>query len=486
MARRWTYVPQLTQAIAASPNTATIVFRGVGRGLCAGGDVMAIVNAADKSTVEERNKSTSFFQHELQQNYRVANFEKATSQSGRPKYYIAMMDGITMGGGIGLSAHAPFRVVSERTMYAMPEVAIGYFPDVGITHTFSRLDGNTGMYLALTGERLNGADTYLLGLATHYIRSNLLEELTHRLGTLPLESVNSGEVVDRVLDEYASDPFAPDAENGAELAKNSVFLGDRRVVIDFAFGLESVEQIVAALDDIANVRQDSYTLKQLAQRGLTTISPEVQAFAKTTGETLRLRSPRALKVTFRAMHRAAKMTLLECFHENIRLGTVFCDLAVGRDFYTGVKHTLEKDPATGKRRTGRANWQPATLEEVDEKQLETLFFGDLDAAHKAGLTLEVPKLAIPTPQNTREYRKARDAELRGVGPLHWDQKYNRFALPSEAEIAALVEGSHPAAGSYVLEPQELIEVMCRHKHDKPALKLKLHDWLQRRAAAEKK
>lgn len=473
------------KATAESPNCATVILRGEGRALCAGGDIMVVVDAANEKSMEQRERSTSFFTAELKENWNVANYENMTAAQGRMKYYISFMDGITMGGGIGISANAPFRVVTERTLYAMPEVAIGYYPDAGVTYVYSRLDGNAGMYLALTGNRLNGADTYLLGLATHYVRSNLLDDLAQRLGTLPVESVNSGSVVNNVIDEFASDPFASDTENGAELVRNSVFLGDRRVVMDFCFGRDSVEQILASLKDVAEMRQDSYTLKELAKRGLESISPEVQTFAKTTLDELNMRSPRALIVTFREMQRASKMPLLEIIHENIHICTVFCDLSLGRDFYTGVKHTLTKDPETGKRRTGRAPWSPATLEEVDHAQLEKLCFSTIEDARKAGLQLHVPKLDVPPVPNTREYRKKRDAELRGVGPLRWNPSYNVWALPSEAECEALVEGSHPAAGSYVMEPHELVDVMARHKKHKPALHLKMIDWLRRRTAAKK-
>lgn len=476
---------QCLEATIRSPNCATVILRGEGRALCAGGDIMAVVDAANQSSIEERRHSTAFFEEEFKQNFNVANYEKLTGERGRTKYYISFMDGITMGGGVGISATAPFRVVTERTLYAMPEVGIGYYPDAGVTYAYSRLDGNVGRYLALTGGRLNGADVYLLGLATHYVRSSLLDDLAHRLGALSIDAVNSASVVNDVLDEYSSDPFAADAENGAELAKNSVFLGDRRIALDFCFGLESVEQIFSSLEDIAQLRKDSYTLKELARRGLDTISPEVQQFAQTTLNDLNMRAPRSLKVTLRMMDRAEKMTLLEIIHENMRVSTVFCDLSVGRDFYTGVKHTLTKDPATGKRRTNRAPWNPATLAEVDEKQLDLLCFSDVNQAHKAGLQLPVPKLDIPEVQNTREYRKKRDAELRGIGPLRWNPSYNLWALPSEAECAALVEGSHPAAGSYRLEPHELIDIMGRHKKNKPALELKMLDWIRRNSIASK-
>ncbi|WFC97577.1 3-hydroxyisobutyryl-CoA hydrolase [Malassezia yamatoensis] len=477
---------RLLEETIVSPNCATVIIRGEGRALCSGGDVMAVVDKANEKDYDERNYATTFFDKELQMNYVLGKYSELSEKKGRTKYLISFMDGITMGGGVGLSANAPFRVVTERTMYAMPEVSIGHFPDAGIAYPFSRLDGNTGMYLGLTGNRLSGADTYLLGLATHYIPSNLLDDVAQRIGALSIDSVNSGQVVNDILDEYTSDPFSSDAVNGAQLLNETVFLGDRRVAIDFCFGLESLEQIISSLKDLKENNTSSYTLKELAKRGIDTVSPEVQRFAQSTLDTLELRSPRSLYVTFRELHRASKMTLTEVLHENIHICTVFSDLSLGRDFYTGVKHALTKDPKTGKRWTGRPAWNPESLEKVDQAKLEKLCFNGPQAAHDAGLQLQIPKLDIPEVSNTREYRKKRDAELRGQGPLHWNPSYNVWALPSEAECAALYEGSHPAAGSYVMEPHELIDAMARHKKHKPTLHLKMIDWLRRRAALQKK
>ncbi|PKI84973.1 3-hydroxyisobutyryl-CoA hydrolase [Malassezia vespertilionis] len=468
------------EEIKKSPNAATVLLRGVGRGLCAGGDIMDIVLNADKKSKEERQEAVRFFQTEIEADYAIATLADASAELGRPKWYISYMDGISFGGGIGLSIHAPFRVSTERTLASMPETAIGYFPDVGVTSHFARMDGQTGMYLALTGERLNGADTYLLGLATHFVRSNLLEELARRLADMPLDQVTDANVVNACIDEFASDPYASDAENGEELARNSRFLGDRRIALDYAFGRASVEQIFAALGEIAAAKPDADAVKTLATRGLSPIPDMVKQFAAETLETLKTRSPRSLKVTFKAMRMAREMTLEEVMHQCMHIATVLTDLSVGRDFYVGVMHMLQKDPATGKRRTGHAAWNPATLEEVDDALLDALFFKNADSAHKAGLQLSIPKLAnVPLSTNARDERKKRTAQLRGLGPLHWEPQHNQFALPSEAECAALAGGFHPAAGSYVQSNSEMILTLMQHKHDKPSLRLKVEDWQRR-------
>lgn len=465
--------------VEPSPNAATVLFRGKGRSMCAGGDIRTVVEAAAKTDMKERIASARFFQGEIMQNYRVHTMRKDTTKLGYPKTYIGLWDGIVMGGGVGMTVHGPVRIATDRTLWAMPETAIGYFPDVGLSYTFSRLDGGVGMYLALTGERLNGADTYLTGLATHYVRSSSIEEMLRRLSSMPMTSAVHEEAVLQAIDEYTSDPF----EDDPSLLRTSAFLGDRRIAMDLAFSRPSVEQIIVALDNLAQRRTDAPVAQELQARGAA-LTDEVAQWAASTASVLRERSPRALKVTFRSLQRARDQTLTENLHMNIRLSTAFCDLSIGRDFYTGVDFVLGKDPKTGKRRTGTPSWDPARLEDVTDEYLDTFFFGDYRKARDAGLQLELLKLEnVPHTGKSREARQARDAEVRGLGPLRWNPQHNPNALPSEAELAALHEGSHPAAGSYVLEPEELLDVISRHKHHKPGVRTKVQDWLDRRARA---
>ena len=464
--------------IEPSPNAATVLFRGLGRSMCAGGDVMSIVKAADNSDFHKRMHSSRFFEREIVQNYRVHTMREHSTELGHPKTYLGLWDGIIMGGGVGMTVHGPIRIATERTLFAMPETAIGYFPDVGLTHTFSRMDGGIGMYVGLTGGRLNGADAYLTGFATHYMHSHAVDEMLRRISSLPMSTATHEENVVRALDEFTVNPFDDD-EN---LAKNCVFLGDKRVALDFAFTRDTIEQVIAVLDDIAQRRQDSYTGEELAKRGLPAITEDVAVWASQTHATLLARSPRSLKVTFRAIREASDQTLAENMHANIRIATAFCDLSLGRDFHTGVMHVLGKDPKTGKRNAGIPKWEPSRLQDVSDEYLQTFFFSTEEKARKAGMQLKVPKLhLVPVIGKDRDSRKAREQEVRGVGPLRWNPKWNKYALPSEAELAALHEGSHPASGSYVLEPAELLETIARYHNNKPGLRLKVQDWLDRRA-----
>ncbi|KAF4954838.1 hypothetical protein F66182_18388, partial [Fusarium sp. NRRL 66182] len=148
-----------------------------GRGekaLCAGGDVAALA-INNKEGPEGVKRSQDYFAQEYQLDHLIATYSKP---------FVAVMDGITMGGGVGLSVHAPFRIATERTLFAMPETTIGFFPDVGGSFFLPRLDGEIGTYLALTSERLNGVQAFYTGIATHYVDSSVLSNLTNRLAEL--------------------------------------------------------------------------------------------------------------------------------------------------------------------------------------------------------------------------------------------------------------------------------------------------------------
>ena len=148
---------------------------GVGsKAFCAGGGITALALQNEEGP-RGQQKSSDFFALEFCLDHAIAGYSKP---------YISVMDGITMGGGVGLSVHAPFRIATERTLFAMPETTIGNFPDVGGSFFPSRLDGEIETYLALTSERLRGVQAFYSGVATHYIHSSALESMTQRLSEL--------------------------------------------------------------------------------------------------------------------------------------------------------------------------------------------------------------------------------------------------------------------------------------------------------------
>ncbi len=199
---------------------AAVLMTGEGeRGLCAGGDIRAIYDHRGTGPAF----GLEFFREEYRVNAQIAAF---------PKPYIAVMDGITMGGGVGLSAHGSVRIVTERTRLAMPETGIGFFPDIGASWLLSRAPGELGTYLALTGQTISGADAILAGLADHFVASNRLTALLKALGQLPR---TAGEMeIDAAVGTVSQQVDAPLA----------VHLGE----INEFFRFHDVKEIVAALE----------------------------------------------------------------------------------------------------------------------------------------------------------------------------------------------------------------------------------------------
>lgn len=279
------------------PSLATVVIDGAGdRGLCAGGDIRAIHEDARTGGAT----SPAFWRDEYRLNARIARY---------PKPYVALMDGIVMGGGVGVSAHGDVRIVTERSRVAMPETGIGLVPDVGGTYLLARSPGELGTHLALTGAAVGAADALLCGLADHFVPSGQLPALVAELA-----STDAPVAVRR----HATAP--PDGELAAD-----------REWIDACYAADSVEEIVDRL--FASGHQK----------------------AKQTAETILTRSPTALKATLAAVRRARRAgTLEEVLTAEYRAS---CAALRTPDLVEGIRaQVIDKD------RTPR--WSPAELGQV--------------------------------------------------------------------------------------------------------------------------
>jgi enoyl-CoA hydratase len=278
-----------------------------GRGFCAGGDVVMLARSGAGDGCEAR----AFFFEEYRLNHLLFTYAKPT---------IAFMDGITMGGGVGISQPCKYRVATENTRFAMPETAIGLFPDVGGGWYLSRLPGRVGQYLALTGARLDGAECLALGLATHYVPSLGLEDLKARIAADPQR-------LEALLEE-ASAP-APEAKIAAH-----------QVDIDRLFSSEDYEDLLAALQD------------------------DGSDWAKAQLETLRTKSPQACKVSLRLLHNGG---LMQAFADEMRQEYAVASRVVQRhDFVEGVRALLvDKDSSPV--------WEPPTPEAVTQHLIDTIF-----------------------------------------------------------------------------------------------------------------
>jgi enoyl-CoA hydratase len=283
-----------------------VVLSGAGeRGLCAGGDVVSIYHSARKDGVEARR----FWRDEYLLNAQISDFAKP---------YVALMDGIVMGGGVGVSAHANTRVVTDTSKIAMPEVGIGFIPDVGGVHLLSRAPGGLGLHAALTGAPFSGADAIAMGFADHYVPHEDVEAFRRAVVT---------DGVEAALAEYAVEP--PPSELAAQ-----------RDWIDECFSGDTVADIVAALRAHGAGPADD------------------------AADLIATRSPIALSVTLEAVRRAAKLeTVKDVLVQDYRVSSASLR---SHDLVEGIRAQLiDKDR--------NPKWSPATLAEITAADVEAYF-----------------------------------------------------------------------------------------------------------------
>ncbi|XP_076821699.1 3-hydroxyisobutyryl-CoA hydrolase, mitochondrial-like [Clavelina lepadiformis] len=300
------------------PRTTLIIMKGAGgKAFCAGGDIDSITEAAREGKF---SPGEDFFRSEYELNYRIATCHVP---------YIAFIDGITMGGGVGLSVHGENRVCTERTVFSMPETAIGLFPDVGGSYFLPRLSMHLGLYLALTGYRLKGRDVYKAGVATRMVHSSVLPQLEDDL--VALEAPSAQDITD-LLRKYHED-----CKTGRE--RDYLILRDREDDIQRLFCADSVEEIFENLEKDGS----EWALEQL--------------------NIMKKMSPTSLKVTHKQLKLGDHMNLDECLEMEYRIG---CNCLRNNDFPEGVRALLvdkDKNPT----------WKPATLPAVTDEILESYF-----------------------------------------------------------------------------------------------------------------
>ncbi len=290
---------------------AVVIRGGGGKAFCAGGDVRAIVEQGH----ENNTKAQEFFATEYKMNARIFHFSKP---------FIALLDGITMGGGVGVSIHGSHRIVTENTLFAMPEAAIGLIPDVGGSYFLPRFPGATGLYLGLTGARLKGADTLYVGIGTAYMQSDKLAEFIH---SLEENDISSDDDVDAIVAQFADDP-------------GSAPLDEFRDLIDAVFSEKTVEDI---FDHLSIIDHD---------------------WARQTLAVLKKMSPISLKVIIEQLERGRSLEFDDCMIMEYRIVSAIS--SYDSDFYEGVRAVLiDKDH--------NPNWIPPTLGEVTHEMVMTHF-----------------------------------------------------------------------------------------------------------------
>lgn len=278
------------------------------RAFCAGGDIRALYDLGMAGRQEE---ALSFWQEEYVLNCRIKRY---------PKPYVGLIDGIVMGGGVGISLHGSHRVAGPNYSFAMPEVGIGFFPDVGATWVLPRLPGHTGTWLALTGARIGAEDAHGLGLVTDRVAAGSFDHI--------IEGLAQGSPVDEVVRHVQLEP--------AQMP-----LDAHRTVIDHCFAHPHIRAILGALDEAAAG------------------SP----FAAEAAATIRTRSPTSLSIALEQMRRGPFLDFEEAMRTEFR---IVSRVVYGHDFYEGVRAmVIDKDR--------NPSWSPRQVEDVDRTAVEVYF-----------------------------------------------------------------------------------------------------------------
>eukprot|EP00945_MAST-04E_sp_MAST-4E-sp1_P007364 g7364.t1 len=294
-----------------------------GKAFCAGGDVARVRLSGLKQLPENEGGdglTRNFFEQEYKLNNIIGLQQKAPQ--------VSIWDGITMGGGVGISVHGKYRICTEKTLFAKPETAIGLFPDVGGSYFLSRLDGGLGLYIGLTGARLNAHDLIYSGIATHFVPTRRIEPLRSEL-----LAFGTNDSVEEIIDKYSED-----VAGSLGSLKGGSSLENNRSSIDRCFAQASCEDVYKALEE------------------------ESTEWSKSVVKTLSPFSPMSIKQTFKLIELAHGKSLSECLQMEFDLVQHIVD-DVNSDFYEGVRAVLvDKDR--------NAQWpEGKTIYDISEEQV---------------------------------------------------------------------------------------------------------------------
>ncbi|XWS49118.1 hypothetical protein CRYUN_Cryun13aG0136300 [Craigia yunnanensis] len=311
---------KLYESWERDPNVDFVVIKGNGRAFCSGGDVVKLYQLLNEGRVEECKECFSTFYSFM---YLLGTYLKP---------HVSILDGITMGGGAGISVHGSYRVATDKTVFGIPEVLIGFHPDAGASYYLSRLPGYLGEYLALTCDTLTGEEMFACGLATHYSLSTKLQVIETQLSTLATKEFS---VMETFLARY-NDPRCP----------NSSSVLHRMEMLNKCFGHGTVEEIINALEAEAARSKDKWCISTLKK--------------------LRSAPPLSLKVSLRSIREGRFQTLEQCLAREYQMTVQAITRQISNDFSEGVRARLVDKCFAPK-------WNPSCLEKVSEDMVDAYF-----------------------------------------------------------------------------------------------------------------
>ncbi|XP_076892115.1 3-hydroxyisobutyryl-CoA hydrolase 1-like [Bidens hawaiensis] len=305
------------------PTIKFIILKGNGKAFCAGGDVTSLITL---TSAGNWSFGANFFRKQYSLDYLVGTYKKPL---------IALINGIVMGGGAGLSMNAAFRIVTENTLFAMPETSIGSVPDVGSSYFLSRLRGFFGEYVALAGVRLNGLEMVEYGLATHYVHSKHLASLEDELSMMASSDAKNRTKISEIINKYANK-----RDTKLENANS------RLEIINKCFSRETVEDILSALENTAVDSNDKWIFDAI--------------------KSIKSNSPLCIKLALKLIREGRSQKLEQCLTREHLVVSHLLRRTVNGDFYEGPRAMLiDKDK--------KPQWSPSKLEQVNEEMVNKCF-----------------------------------------------------------------------------------------------------------------
>ncbi|KAK6200260.1 ClpP/crotonase-like domain-containing protein [Scheffersomyces amazonensis] len=419
--------PRLIEYSKSTSNNVIILTSSLPKSLCAGGDV---ASCAIEILKDNPLYPSDFFQQEYNLNYLISTY---------PKPYVALMDGITMGGGVGLSVHAPFRVATQTTKLAMPEMDIGFFPDVGTTFFLPRLDDKIGYYYALSGDILSGLDAYFAGFATHYIKSENKEALIKRLSVLKPPVINNVKTTTNEILSNQQEYFA--------LVNNAIEeFSETKLPEDYKFPLSP--------EDITIIKQafSQPTIKDVFKF----LEGRKDNFSKTLLEKLTNKPLSSLNIAYELLKLGEKNSIKSQFKQELIAATNIVNIpAKENDFVLGVSHKLIdkiKLPAY-------PTWHNGNVSETFIKSI-------LKSSIKTTKSLSEPY-------------------IKSFFGVDFDQYPHHMGLPSNQQVADYITGNDGSGRSYLPTPNEVHKYFAKTTNNKLGVEAKINQILQVHGEASK-
>lgn len=405
---------------------------GAVRAFCAGGDVKFVALAAQSNQL---SSALDFFKAENELDYLLARIGNGGS-AGLGKIYVVFMEGVTMGGGAGLSYPSPLRISTSTTTFAMPETAIGFAPDVGAQFYLAQLDGWVGAWLGVTGESIYGRSVYELGIATHYVPQRAMNDVLAAIQQLDEPTLPQ---LASLISTFSAPPPAPQTSSTPTYSSKSnpdapsAIQGSVRKLLDHAFSQDSVSKIVKILEA---ARDDSGK-----EQGKW--DERARVWAGEQLETMGKRSPTGMKVALMAFRKARKMKSLKGqLNDDLLMCTAFLNGGTN-DMVTGIISKLINKEKT-------QTWEPPSLDDpaiADEKILET--WTDTTKSKVLG----------PAPKMTEYAGESSKRENL------WGQ-FRNWGLPTEEMIQSYVDGSAKSSGAFALTEDQVKEKLVRDLAEK--------------------